>query len=244
MANPPNNENIQPATRPGSNTAASGPGAGGGGPNAAPAAASADQLAAYEQSRKHLKQMLNRQADLKKQLAAHEASILQYETEYLESTPMGNIITGFDNYAKGTSSSVAAQRRRTGLIEQNRVFSRSSLSYNPLNPEASEANSTTSTPAATAGTPGSTFNGGATKDKSGPASEAASGTGASTPAGESSHKRNASSIGGGSKKSKKKSAAATPVATTAGDGGAGGDDDSEADARENKKARVSMGARK
>lgn len=46
---------------------------------------------------------------------------------------MGNIITGFDNYAKGTSSSVAAQRRRTGLIEQNRVFSRSSLSYNPLN---------------------------------------------------------------------------------------------------------------
>lgn len=135
MANPANNENIQPAA-PGSSATGGGGGPGGAGAaGAAPAAATAgaDQLAAYEQSRKHLKQMLNRQADLKRQLAAHEASILQYESEYLENTPMGNIITGFDNYAKGTTSSVAAQRRRTGQVEQNRVFSRSSISYNPLN---------------------------------------------------------------------------------------------------------------
>ncbi|KXJ95587.1 histone acetyltransferase subunit NuA4-domain-containing protein [Microdochium bolleyi] len=237
MANTANSENIQPAA-PGS-AGGAGPGGAGAGPATA---AGADQLAAYEQSRKHLKQMLNRQADLKRQLAAHETSILQYETDYLESTPMGNIITGFDNYAKGTSSSVAAQRRRTGLIDQNRVFSRSSISYNPLNPETSEANSSTSTPAATAGTPGSTFNGGVTKDKSGPASEAASGTGASTPAGENGGSKKSGGVAAGGSKKKKKSAAATPVATAGGDGG--GDDDSEADVRESKKSRISMGARK
>ena len=49
---------------------------------------------------------------------------------YLDSTPSGNIITGFDNYMKGTSGA-AAQRRKTGTTEQNRVFSRSSISYRP-----------------------------------------------------------------------------------------------------------------
>ena len=61
-----------------------------------------------------------------------EQSIFQKETEYLENTPLGNIITGFDGYIKG-GTSAAAQRKRTGLIDQNRVFSRSSISYNVLN---------------------------------------------------------------------------------------------------------------
>jgi chromatin modification-related protein EAF6 len=61
---------------------------------------------------------------------AQEQSILQKETEYLESTPYGNIITGFDSYIKG-STNPTAQRKRTGLIDQNRVFSRSSISHNP-----------------------------------------------------------------------------------------------------------------
>ena len=37
---------------------------------------------------------------------------------------------GFDNYVKGANAAVA-QRRKTGLADQNRVFSRSSVSYNP-----------------------------------------------------------------------------------------------------------------
>ena len=61
-----------------------------------------------------------------------EDTILQKEIAYLESTPSGNIITGFDNYMKGTSGA-AAQRRKTGPMEQNRVFSRSSMSYRPNN---------------------------------------------------------------------------------------------------------------
>ncbi|PON18613.1 hypothetical protein C2W62_06970 [Candidatus Entotheonella serta] len=54
------------------------------------------------------------------------------EAAYLDSTPAGNIITGFDNYMKGQSGA-AAQRRKAGPAEQNRVFSRSSVSYRPNN---------------------------------------------------------------------------------------------------------------
>ncbi|KAI1490684.1 histone acetyltransferase subunit NuA4-domain-containing protein [Biscogniauxia mediterranea] len=117
--------------------------------NVQPAAASADQpgLAHYESQRQHLKELLHSRKVIERQLALQEQSIFQKETEYLENTPLGNIITGFDGYIKG-GTSAAAQRKRTGLIDQNRVFSRSSISYNALNPENSEAASSTSTPAA------------------------------------------------------------------------------------------------
>lgn len=59
-----------------------------------------------------------------------EDSIALKETTYLESTPNGNIISGFDNYMKGQSGA-AAQRRKVGTLEQNKVFSKSSLSYRP-----------------------------------------------------------------------------------------------------------------
>jgi chromatin modification-related protein EAF6 len=59
-----------------------------------------------------------------------EDLIVAKETEYLEATPSGNIVIGFDNYIKGASGA-AAQRRKTGPSDQNRVFSRSSVSYNP-----------------------------------------------------------------------------------------------------------------
>lgn len=62
--------------------------------------------------------------------AQQEDTIYQKETEYLENTPSGNIITGFDNYTKGAGTAAAA-RRKTGLTEANRVFSRSSIAYNP-----------------------------------------------------------------------------------------------------------------
>jgi hypothetical protein len=61
-----------------------------------------------------------------------EDGIAQKETAYLESTPSGNIVTGFDNYLKGNTGA-AAQRRKTGTMDQNRVFSRSSISYRPNN---------------------------------------------------------------------------------------------------------------
>lgn len=59
-----------------------------------------------------------------------EEGIKEKELAYLESTPGGNIITGFDNYLKGQSGA-AAQRRKAGPIDNNRVFTKSSISYKP-----------------------------------------------------------------------------------------------------------------
>ena len=61
--------------------------------------------------------------------AALEDTIAHKEQIYLESTPNGNIITGYDHYMK--AGNAAALRRKTGLGEQNKVFTRSSISYRP-----------------------------------------------------------------------------------------------------------------
>ncbi|KAI3329271.1 NuA4-domain-containing protein [Xylariaceae sp. AK1471] len=123
-------ENVQPAT-------SSSGGANGDQPG----------FAHYEKQRQYLKELLQNRKVIERQLVAQEQSILQKETEYLESTPYGNIITGFDSYIKG-STNPTAQRKRTGLIDQNRVFSRSSISHNPSHPDHADAQSATSTPAA------------------------------------------------------------------------------------------------
>ncbi|KAI1172432.1 NuA4-domain-containing protein [Nemania sp. FL0916] len=101
----------------------------------------------YEKQRQYLKDLIANKKIIERQLIAQEQSILQKETEYLENTPFGNIITGFDSYIKG-SSNASAQRKRTGLADQNRIFSRSSISHNPSHPDHADAQSATSTPAA------------------------------------------------------------------------------------------------
>lgn len=62
--------------------------------------------------------------------AALEAGIASKEAAYLESTPNGNIMTGFDNYIKG-GSNAAAGRKKPVSTEQNRLFTNSSTSYRP-----------------------------------------------------------------------------------------------------------------
>ncbi|KXH67921.1 histone acetyltransferase subunit NuA4 [Colletotrichum salicis] len=104
----------------------------------------------YREEQVRLRQMLDKRAVIARKLATIEADIEQKETAYLDSTPNGNIIAGFDNYIKG--SGAAAQRRKAGATEQNRVFSRSSVSYRP----GSEATTPGSTPASHAPTPLST----------------------------------------------------------------------------------------
>ncbi|KAK5657090.1 hypothetical protein OQA88_3618 [Cercophora sp. LCS_1] len=95
----------------------------------------------YEKQRAHLKELIARRRTLEKRITNTEDSIYQKETEYLENTPSGNIITGFDNYTKGTGNAANA-RRKTGLSEANRVFSRSSISYNANSVESTSGNST------------------------------------------------------------------------------------------------------
>lgn len=94
--------------------------------------------------------------------AAREEAIERKETEYLESTPAGNILMGFDNYTKGSTQAAAAQRRKGIHPEQYRVFSRSSVTYNPLATAATLFESGANTPASSSHAPtpvSSTFGG-------------------------------------------------------------------------------------
>lgn len=84
----------------------------------------------YDKARQHLKDLLQKKRMLERSLALQEDSIFKKETDYLEDTPSGNIITGFEAYTKGSGSSAPGQRRRAAVQESNRVFSRSSISYN------------------------------------------------------------------------------------------------------------------
>ncbi|SPO04219.1 uncharacterized protein DNG_06902 [Cephalotrichum gorgonifer] len=83
----------------------------------------------YKKEQARLREMINTQKQLAQRLAQLEESIAQKETAYLESTPTGNIIIGYDGYIKGTGP--AANKKKAPTPEQNRVFSRSSTSYRP-----------------------------------------------------------------------------------------------------------------
>lgn len=73
--------------------------------------------------------MLAKRAQLERNLQLTEEAIYKKETEYLEETPQGNIITGFDAYTKSSSVAPGGARRRGLVVEMNRVFSRSSVSF-------------------------------------------------------------------------------------------------------------------
>ncbi|KAF4979020.1 hypothetical protein FZEAL_4695 [Fusarium zealandicum] len=103
-------------------------------------------MSEYKKAQARVRDLVEKRRLLERRLTQVEDGIAQKETAYLDSTPSGNIITGFDNYMKGTSGA-AAQRRKTGPMEQNRVFSRSSISYRPNNLEGIAPGSGGSTPA-------------------------------------------------------------------------------------------------
>lgn len=85
----------------------------------------------YDKTRQHLKELLHKKRLLERNLSLQEDTIFRKETEYLEETPSGNIITGFEAYTKATGAAGGAARRRGGVSEGSRVFSRSSVSFNP-----------------------------------------------------------------------------------------------------------------
>ncbi|KAI2640544.1 NuA4-domain-containing protein [Hypomontagnella submonticulosa] len=118
--------------------------------NAQPgAAANGDRqagLTEYNKQRQNLRELMVKRKQTERQLAQVEQSIIDLEAKYLSNTRSGNIVKGFDNYIKGTSS--AAQRKQGELKEEDHIWSRSSISYNSLHPDNVEAQSTTSTPAA------------------------------------------------------------------------------------------------
>ncbi|KAF4581211.1 Serine/arginine repetitive matrix protein 1 [Ophiocordyceps camponoti-floridani] len=116
---------------------------------ASPKPTKSNDFAEKEKAQARVRELVERRRAQERKLAQLEDSIAHKESAYLESTPSGNIITGFENYMKG-GSGAAAQRRKMGSMEQNRVFSRSSISYRPnmdsSTPGASTPTSHTPTP--------------------------------------------------------------------------------------------------
>ncbi|KAI9860673.1 MAG: hypothetical protein M1824_002964 [Vezdaea acicularis] len=114
----------------------------------------------YNRLRSELRETINKKRILDKNLSNLEDNLYKLESSYLEETSAGNIIKGFDNYIKGSSSATGsaaggAGRKRTGVTEADRVFSRSSASYfndSPVPTAPSSAHTTPShapTPTAT-----------------------------------------------------------------------------------------------
>lgn len=102
--------------------------------SAQPASASADQPGRpyYESLRTTLRQTLEKKRKLDEQLAALEEQIYKTEGTYLEETAnSGNIVRGFDGWVKGVQVGGRAvdDRRRGRVREEDRVFSRSSVSW-------------------------------------------------------------------------------------------------------------------
>jgi chromatin modification-related protein EAF6 len=89
----------------------------------------------YEKLRRDLRESLQKKRALDTSIHGIEESIFRMETAYLEETGAGNIIKGFDNYIKGTAGVSGASgalgggtatRRKGGITDADRIFSRSS----------------------------------------------------------------------------------------------------------------------
>lgn len=115
-------------------------------PNALPSTTTTDPtrgIPYYESLRRSLRETLTRKTLLDKSLLSLETSLYRAETLYLEDTGAGNIIRGFDNYIKGTSTTLASAgggggnggggagggRKRGGVGDGDRVFSKSSVGF-------------------------------------------------------------------------------------------------------------------
>ncbi|KAF6240331.1 hypothetical protein HO173_001942 [Letharia columbiana] len=118
----------------------------------------------YEKLKRDLRETLQKKRLLDKNMATLEDQIFRYEASYLEETGAGNIIKGFDNYIKGSSTTAGATnagagggtntRRKGQVVESDRVFSRSSASFmRELSPTSSAQTTPSHAPTPTSGNP-------------------------------------------------------------------------------------------
>ncbi|KAI5293329.1 hypothetical protein KEM55_007168 [Ascosphaera atra] len=146
----------------------------------------------YEKLRRELRETIQRKRLLDKNLSALEDSIYRFEQSYLEETGAGNIIKGFDNYIKGASSTTTpgaggaagGSRRKAHVFDADRVFSRSSVSFNrdsPMPQSATPSHAGTPQPSGREGTAPAGNKGGNKKKKGNAASTDGRGRDSETP---------------------------------------------------------------
>ncbi|KAK5081616.1 hypothetical protein LTR05_007747 [Lithohypha guttulata] len=129
----------------------------------------------YEKLRRDLRDTINKKRVLDRNMAAIEAEIYRQETAYLEDTSAaGNIVKGFDNYIKAATNTAASgtisgsqlggtRGRKGAVTDADRVFSKSSVSYN-RDTDSPGVGSAVSTPGG-GGTPTASLAGDARADK-------------------------------------------------------------------------------
>ncbi|KAF2421018.1 NuA4-domain-containing protein [Tothia fuscella] len=107
----------------------------------------------YDRLRRDLRDLLQKKRAADSQIAILEDRIYGIETDYLEQTTAGNIIKGFDNYVKGSTGASTlgvgggtATRRKGGITEADRIFSRSSANFLRDSPTPSTTPSHAPTP--------------------------------------------------------------------------------------------------
>lgn len=100
-------------------------------PNAGASAIDQPGRPYYEHLRTVLRSTIEKKRKLDEQLAALEEQIHKTEGTYLEETSgAGNIVRGFDGWVKGVVIGGRADDRRRGRVrDEDRIFSRSSVSW-------------------------------------------------------------------------------------------------------------------
>ncbi|KAH3668191.1 hypothetical protein OGAPHI_001945 [Ogataea philodendri] len=84
----------------------------------------------YDRLKKKLKDALNRKKEIDRQVTRLEEDIFNKETAYLsEGAQHGNIIKGFENFTKTTTSTSSSRGKKIQFTDEDRIFSLSSATY-------------------------------------------------------------------------------------------------------------------
>lgn len=89
----------------------------------------------YNQIKGTTRNLLKKKAETDEKVAQANAAVWNKETTYLEDTPAGNILKGFDGYIKSSTTAGSAgtggtsSRRKATISDNDRLFSRSSTGY-------------------------------------------------------------------------------------------------------------------
>lgn len=91
---------------------------------AEPSSAQDPEREAYIRLSKSLKELINKKLSIDNELDDIEDRIYVEEGAYLQDASAGNVVKGFDQYIKSNQT-----RRKSMLVEQDRIFSQGSTSF-------------------------------------------------------------------------------------------------------------------